>query len=548
MEKLQQVQKYQFWILLFVALVLPLVGWFMSRSGLMAEAADRTLVLQNLTTSLKAGPEDPNGEWQRKLDEINVEQQKQALIAWRALFDRQKPFMVWPQDMVDDPAKIEPFHQEIYRERYVDELEKVHQIINPADEKWKTGLVKFPEDLLPHPHDEWKLQAPSAKQIEAAQEDLWLLTALLNCIASVNEGSTTPFDAPIREITELHLRGGTKGGGGSAPPAPGKPPGGGQGGMPPGGMPPGGMPPGGMPPGVNRPAGGDTGSTGIASPSIKADEVLGPERPANDANAPAPAAPQPGPGGQKGPPGPGGPPGAPPGDAAKPRGSVTGVDRYRDDQPEFKTRGFTLQLVMDLRSVPALLVALSNCEGWPVNILRVHEADYKDEDLVVVDAGGGDAAPRPPAGGVRPPAGFGPPPRGGIGPRPGEEADNGPAGSRSPLDDPNLARVAIVGLMYIFKTPPEAPAAPETPAAPAAAPVAGEPATPAAAADSAPSGGDEPESEPAATDKPEATTDKDDSEEKGADAPSDSSSDPATEAPESKSKPKPAPKAKAGEP
>ncbi len=212
------------------------------------------------------------------------------------------------------------------------------------------------------------------------------------------------------------------------------------------------------------------------------------------------------------------------------------MDRYRDDQPEFKTRGFTLQVVMDLRNVPDLLVALSNCEGWPVNILRLHEADYKDEDLVVVDAGGGDVAPRPIQGGIRPGnGGFGPPPRG-VGARPGEGAENAAVSSHSPMDDPTLARVSIVGLMYIFKTPPEPVAtATETPVAPAAAPAAGDATAPAAESpstgtDSAPAAGDEPASEPDAADKPDAATDNDESDDK----PTDDASDP----PETKSKPK----------
>lgn len=556
MEKLQQVQKYQFWVLLFVALALPFAGWFMSRSGLMAEAADRTKLLQNLSTSLKVSPEDPNADWQRQLAVINDEQGKQALIAWRTLFDRQKPFMVWPKDMVEDPAKIEPFHQEIYRERYVDELEKVHQIVKPADEKWQTGLVKFPDDLLPSPHEEWKLQAPSSKQIEAAQEDLWLLTALLNCIASVNEGASTPFDAPIREIVEIHLRGGTKGaGGGSSPPPSGQPAGG------PPGMP--GMK-GGMPLGIRAGAGNvganDQGSQGIADPKINGDEVLGPERPAADAKpadkpagqAPAPAGPAgaagPAGGGMlKGavPPG-GGLPGAAGGDGGRRGGGSTNMDRYRDNQKEFNTRGFSLQVVMDLRHVPDLLVALSNCEGWPVNILRVHEADYKDEDLATLDsgAGAGEGVPRPmPAAAGN--AGFGRPPGGGAPPRAVpralEEGDDGPANTRSALDDPNLARVAIVGLIYIFKAPPEpvaTPAAPQPPGAPAAAAdadktgaaAAGE--TP-AGADSAPSAEDDPTPESDAAEKSDSTTEKDESD------------DQATDLPETKSQPKPLPEDKA---
>src|SRR5437588_210452 len=78
--------------------------------------------------------------------------------------------------------------------------------------------------------------------------------------------------------------------------------------------------------------------------------------------------------------------------ARRPEGSGHGggwnMERYRNDEPEWKTRGFPLQVVMDHRRSPDLLVALSNCE-WPINVLGVHEADYKDEDLVRVAGGSG---------------------------------------------------------------------------------------------------------------------------------------------------------------
>jgi hypothetical protein len=163
----------------------------------------------------------------------------------------------------------------------------------------------------------------------------------------------------------------------------------------------------------------------------------------------------------------------------------TNMERYRDEQKEFKTRGFSLQIVMDHRRIPDLLVALSNCESWPINVLRVHEADYKEEDLVSGegDVPSGGRSPMPSGlGGRRGGAGLGSAPgisdmsrgvggRSGIsGPRPsfgarggaGDEGGEGFVPARSALDDPNLANVAIVGLIYIFNKPPDAPPAPPT--------------------------------------------------------------------------------------
>jgi translation initiation factor IF-2 len=162
------------------------------------------------------------------------------------------------------------------------------------------------------------------------------------------------------------------------------------------------------------------------------------------------------------------------------------MDRYCDDKKEWKTRGFSLEVIMDHRRIPDLLVALSNIEGWPVNILRVHVADYKDEDLVAAGVPGGDNSRMrgmmmpptpdsrgPAAGHIGGKAGMGAPPRMPMTtprqpiPRGSEDGFEGPVNTRDPLDDPNLATVAIVGVIYIFKRPPPvAPAAPSPGAAP----------------------------------------------------------------------------------
>jgi hypothetical protein len=177
------------------------------------------------------------------------------------------------------------------------------------------------------------------------------------------------------------------------------------------------------------------------------------------------------------------------------QGGGTNMERYRDEQKEFKTRGFSLQVVMDHRRIPELLVALSNSKHWPINVLRVHEADYKDEDLVPGDGdspAGGRMMPGMGMGNGGPRAGHGAGPRAGHGAsalgagmgemmramakgrgsmpgarppammRAGEEGGEGSSSSRSALDDPNLANVAIVGLIYIFNKPPDPPPAPAT--------------------------------------------------------------------------------------
>jgi hypothetical protein len=216
------------------------------------------------------------------------------------------------------------------------------------------------------------------------------------------------------------------------------------------------------------------------------------------------------------------------------RGGAAGTNRYCDEKKEWRTRGFSLEVIMDHREVPALLVELSNAAGWPINILRVHVADSSDGDLIPSEGASGNnmmtrsmmpsgpgrsgpgAIPPGPAGGHA--ARGGPP---GATPMPmsrptssrrnDRDTESAPSSNApSAHDDPNLAKVSIVGVIYIFMKPPELPATPapsQTPAGVPPTPVAAAPADAAATTEPA-AGSDEPGAERDADEKPESKTDE----------------------------------------
>lgn len=488
MDKLKQVLAYKFWILLVVALILPVVGWAMSKSGLVKETEDRTKAITGVVGQLSAGPEDPNADWQKGLEQINNVQRSQVRDAWSVLYERQKQFMTWPRLIPDDPSKLEPFHLERYRVSYGEEIEKVRQIVRPLDE-FGSGIIDLADSLMPHPEDAWAQEnrAPTPKEVEGAQEDIWLMTALLKVIAEINQGATSQLDAPIRQVNELYLRGG---GGevGSAAGAPGF-------GAPGDEEPIGGM----MKGGANGPGGMMAGpgmARGIgrgfdpASASFNPDDELGAEMPDAEA-AEALGIPA---GGQ-----------GPQGIGANPeddRPAMAGAGmrfgnvpmlRYVQDKTEWRTRGFYIEVVMDHRRLPDFLVALANAD-WPIRVTRVHQVDMKDEELVSdpsamagrtgpMDGGlsgnramtgmaGGGGGRRPGGGlsrGLNPDDEDSP---GGLGQPGGMKGGGGRSRNRptrtpgalgvgigqssvSALDDHMLATVAIDGLITIFKKPPE---------------------------------------------------------------------------------------------
>ena len=199
-------------------------------------------------------------------------------------------------------------------------------------------------------------------------------------------------------------------------------------------------------------------------------------------------------------------PGAPGGGAA-----ANSVRRYIDDDAAlpYKTRGFYMTVIMDHRKIPSLIAELSASEksAWPVEILRVQMVRLHDNDIdsrggggfgVGGGIGGGAGGIGPGAGGGRPgmgpgagPPGFPPPGIGGESdplrdgaindnPNAASQAAAGAAALDAAMQDPFMARVAICGIITLYKeVKPEA-------VAPAAQPPVLVPAVPAPAAGTAP--------------------------------------------------------------
>src|SRR5262249_28618933 len=152
MDQLKQVLKYQFWILLGVALILPFVGWGMSRSQIMAQAVARADELRKFSDQLVVKPHDPNKTWAAAVEALNVDQEKQHDAAWRALYERQLPFRVWPEGLPDDTSKFAAEDRQTFqRTSYPAELDVLRKIVKPYDEVDGTGMCVVNDDLLPPP-------------------------------------------------------------------------------------------------------------------------------------------------------------------------------------------------------------------------------------------------------------------------------------------------------------------------------------------------------------------------------------------------------------
>lgn len=515
MEKLKPILAHRFWIISAPAILLPLIAWWMASGKLAAHIDERETALKAAFDSIPPA-DNPNDTWTAGLTVINKSIEKQNEESAHFLWQSQERLMFWPDDIEDTMAKIayrETIPQNarnLFRTSYRSSWRDVFKTVKPYDVETGKGLVLFDEAAAPQIEEGlWETQPPTSDEMWDAQEDVWLLKAILESIQRVNALSLRVTESPIRSVEILEFRGGSKtpAGGGAAA-------GMGAGSMPamPGGDMKAGGPMAGGPAGRGGSIGGGANNAGggPAPADFPPEDEFGSQVGASEGDGAAKGSAPAAPGAMAGPMA---------GGAA--RGGMFGMDggqkliRYVDDEKDmpFKTRGFYLQVVMEIRHVPDLMVELTN-NPYPVRIVRVQQADLMMDDVSTLGGSGtigmrggrggmpmggpmaggvgkasgrtrSPAASRNPMGGRASPMGRGPmaggkAPAGGTmgGLGSGMETAEYQAMAQSALSDPDLCTVAIAGVMTIYRPVAPKEATPGT-SAPDSDPLAGGVDTPA---------------------------------------------------------------------
>ena len=232
MEKLQPVIKQIFWIMFALSALLILGGWY-SASGNIAEqiTAEVAKVNKAKTDCTQDVSMVPNGQWKQLAKNQNDEDALELGTAAAALREDQLSARVYPAQIrsrlaalqfnspIGDPALRGEFG-DLYARYFWDELQAVQPFVKGQ------GLVNIDWSNVKITHEDpsrWQNTPPRSGEIWAALEDIWLLRSMYDSIAEVNKGASQIYDAPLREILELSLRGGdpetaadSGGGGGSA--------------------------------------------------------------------------------------------------------------------------------------------------------------------------------------------------------------------------------------------------------------------------------------------------------------------------------------------
>ncbi|WP_010587950.1 hypothetical protein [Schlesneria paludicola] len=512
MERLEPILKQKFWILLGVAIVMTLVGWWMSTAALAAKIATRK---SDIDKAFKKVPQGtiPNEDWTKKLSDINSEQERAIARTQSGLWKRQlATMMTWPDGVGLNGGYwglFTPQSMESIRLSYEDEVQKVWRKLNPLDYTGK-GIVSFPLEnmYLILRRQPWnRINEVTSEMMWEVKEDLWLMERLFQSIDNVNGGpDVSRNDAAIHVITDLQLRGGGPKAAGGEAGAPigggfgagklggdeedfiskGRMAGGGRAGMP--GAP--GAAAGPLPPisaefdpseefGEDGSGGSQIGGTQAGNPMGGGGGLGGGRREFMAGTRDSDEVALGGIGG---------------GMASKP------LTRYisKEEGKPFKTRGFYLSVTMDHTKIPDLIAELTSSEGsdLPVEVIRVQMA-RRHEDEISQQANVNRAAPgvrpgmgrfnnnngdddeRPrgmnrggavaPFGGGRPAMGGFP---GGAGGFPGGAGGFPPGGAARDFDpayataeaslqkslaDPVMAQVTICGIFTLYQKMPEPP-------------------------------------------------------------------------------------------
>ncbi|MEX0718808.1 MAG: hypothetical protein WD066_19605 [Planctomycetaceae bacterium] len=463
MDKLQPLLTHKFWILLGLALVLPLGGWWMATGRLQAEYEENTTKWDQKRTTIAdlqrkaSAAEAPNGKWVEGIQQANAEKDGQYLSQHQALFEAQQTLRKWSPAMqranatLPDTTRIDfdalPYRgglpgvlSAVFHREYPSERERVRRIVDPfkidkgTDGKIRnrSGVIDVNLGALPYSeHIDPTGRLPTSDQIWDAQEDLWITASIMEAIKAVNGPADSIDTASIRQILELQLVAGFRPPPSAQPPAdanaaPAAPAAaaGARG-----------------RPAARRGARGPTQGVGTQEAAFEPAEEFGDPAGA-EAFAAAMAAAQ----GQEVAPAEGPP-----------------IRRYVDDGPElpYVTRGFYLRVIMNQQDVPTLAAELSNMP-WQTQIVRIQ---LVSNSVDAVNRGGRQIRP----GGDRGVMRSRPLPV--IGAPEEEPTANDPV-LKAAVEHPDMAEVAIAGLVTIYRPPVSG-----DPATPGAAPAPGSPPT-----------------------------------------------------------------------
>ena len=215
MDKLKPILAQKFWILLGVAVIMTMTGWWLATAAMVKEIKARSEEIEKAFKKVPTG-KIPSDLWTTKLSDLNKSQEKSITLTRAGMWKGQlKKMMEWPEGVQPKNGYMGTFSnasKEEYREGvYVDEVTKVWKKLRPLETDG-SGIVNYPIEnmyALLRREPEWKGTIPDA-EMWSIKEDLLLLESLFQSIAVVNGGPDVARTVEmIHQIDILELRGGS---------------------------------------------------------------------------------------------------------------------------------------------------------------------------------------------------------------------------------------------------------------------------------------------------------------------------------------------------
>jgi hypothetical protein len=219
-EFLRQVIKYRFWISIGVAAIFSLIAYMVGSSPIRAKADAQTKAIAGALTDVKQYTSNaiPTADYKPLVEEKTQTLDKDVHTAWKTLYDRQAPFLTWPETVrerfrkwgrewpKDEDAGRVNLAIVDYIMAYPDYVSMVYKTFNPFNYETGEGIVAAPpQDALLRPAVFQVEKLPNLGKVWSAQERLWIQRTVLDVVAQVNKNAKNWDDAIVKQIESLEV-------------------------------------------------------------------------------------------------------------------------------------------------------------------------------------------------------------------------------------------------------------------------------------------------------------------------------------------------------
>jgi hypothetical protein len=219
---LKQCVKYRFWIAVVISLLLPGIGYAVGYGTINAETTKQEAAIKSAQGDIGKFkvPGIVNAQYQPL-----AATKKEALVedvdaTWRKLFAVQEPLLKWPPEVEErfrkwgrkyptEVAKNQVQSTLIdYAVAYPSFVSKIYKVFKPFNFEDGTGIVVAPDQKILLGEASYSQDSPpELSKVWAEQERLWVVTALLDVVARVNDsvGAKDWSEAIVKQINLLEV-------------------------------------------------------------------------------------------------------------------------------------------------------------------------------------------------------------------------------------------------------------------------------------------------------------------------------------------------------